>query len=215
MQASRTPRSEKDSSEQHWERVYRSRPEQKVSWYQAFPGLSLKLIKHAGLAVDDPLIDVGGGASALVGCLLDSGYQDVSVMDISTLAIQKSQQRLGERAAQARWITADITSFKPLRQYALWHDRALFHFMTGNLLRRSYVKALDQALRPGGQAIIATFAKDGPRRCSGLDTLQCNATQMLQELGAGFELMEERQEFHQTPDDKQQSFSYFRFKKQI
>jgi SAM-dependent methyltransferase len=198
----------------HWEAVYASRHEQECSWYQAEPRLSLQLIGHASLAAEDPIIDVGGGASVLVDRLLERGYMDVSVLDISAEAKRKSQKRLGDRSALVEWFNCDVGVFMPRRQYTLWHDRAMFHFMTSEPQRHRYVTTLKNALRPGGKAIIATFAIGGPSRCSGLEIMQCNAHRLLQELGGSFSLLDEQQENHLTPGGNEQLFNYFLLQKQ-
>lgn len=211
MVSSLTPKQGKTGDKRHWESIYRSKKEQQVSWYQPEPGVSLDLIRHAGLALEDPIIDAGGGACCLVDSLLGLGYVDLSVLDISAEAISKSRQRLQKQADRVQWIEGDVCTFTPARKYALWHDRALFHFMTRAACRRDYLDAMRHALKPGGQAIIATFAVGGPRKCSGLDTLQCDADFLLKELGRDFSLAEERPETHLTPAGREQSFTWFRF----
>lgn len=212
MVSSFTPKQGKTKDKRHWDSIYRSKQEQQVSWYQSELRVSLDLIKHAGLAREDPIIDAGGGASRLVDSLLELGYSDLSVLDISSEAMQKCRQRLQKQADRIQWMEVDVCKFTPTKTYALWHDRALFHFMTEATGRRDYLDAMRHALKPGGQAIIATFAVGGPRKCSGLDTLQCDADFLLNELGGEFSLVEERQETHLTPAGQEQSFTYFRFK---
>ena len=194
----------------HWERIYRDKSPLDLSWYQAAPMLSRALIEASGIATDAALIDVGGGASSLVDHLLDAGYSNISVLDISAQALAHARQRLGERAARIQWIESDITSFAPLAPYRLWHDRAVFHFLTDHADRRCYREVLEAAMAPEGQVIIGTFAPGGPERCSGLPIVQYDAAQLQGTLGDKFELLETRSETHRTPAGKDQLFNFFR-----
>ena len=198
---------------QHWETVYASKSPLEVSWYQTEPRLSLQMIAATGAAKDAPIIDVGGGASVLVDRLLDAGYTSLSVLDISGQALVHARSRLGARAAQVEWIEADITAFVPPRSFQVWHDRAVFHFLTAAEDRRKYVEVLRRGLAIGGQLVIAAFAIGGPVKCSGLDIVQYDAAKMTAELGAGFRLLEEQGELHATPSGKEQLFGYFRFQR--
>ncbi len=195
---------------QHWENVYRDRDPEQVSWYQAHPETSLALIQASGIDASAPIIDIGGGASRLIDQLLQTGYTDVSVLDISATALGYAQQRLGEEARRVAWLESDITRFEPQRHYALWHDRAVFHFLTQAADRARYVAALQQALPPGGQLILASFAIGGPAQCSGLDVVQYDGDKLLDTLGAGFKLLETHREDHRTPAQAIQAFQYFR-----
>jgi len=198
----------------HWNSVYqRNRPEE-VSWYQPRPTISLQLIEASGIDRGRALIDVGGGASRLVDCLLEAGYTSVAVLDVAEEAIRAGRDRLGRVAARVDWIVCDVTAFRPSRCYALWHDRAVFHFLTEAADRRAYVAALRRALAPGGQAILATFALDGPQRCSGLPVMRHDENSLQRELGDGFLLQESRHEVHVTPGGKEQRFVYARFLRQ-
>lgn len=192
-----------------WETVYTGKDPLEMSWFQKEPVLSLQLIQDAGLDTSAPLIDVGGGASVLVDRLLDKGYSRVEVLDISAQAIDQTRQRLGPQSADVTWHVADITQFIPEQRYQLWHDRAVFHFLTDAEDRRRYVAALRTGLAPGGHLIMAAFAIGGPERCSGLDIVQYDAEKLLGELGDGFRLIEEMQEEHHTPTGKNQLFAYF------
>ncbi|MEJ2405692.1 MAG: class I SAM-dependent methyltransferase [Candidatus Thiodiazotropha sp.] len=198
---------------QHWENIYHSRSPEKVSWYQTTPQRSLALIRSCTLESGDPIIDIGGGASRLIDHLVQDGYQDLSVLDISATALRHAQQRLGDNARQVHWIESDITEFQPPRRFTLWHDRAVFHFLTQAADRAQYVTTLRQALPSGGQLILASFAVGGPVKCSGLDIVQYDADRLLDTLGAGFELLEEQSENHLTPDHAVQAFKYFRLVK--
>lgn len=195
----------------HWEKVYRDKSPLAVSWYQREPGLSLSLIARAGLPPDAPIIDIGGGASTLVDRLCDAGYTDVSVLDVSAGALAHSKSRLGRKGNAVHWYEEDVTCFKPPRRFALWHDRAVFHFLTGSVDRKNYIDVLKQALEPGGHLVMLTFAIDGPVKCSGLDIVQYDADKLSAELGGDFELVETGQEVHVTPAGNQQKFAYFRF----
>ncbi|HXV40764.1 MAG TPA: class I SAM-dependent methyltransferase [Steroidobacteraceae bacterium] len=183
-----------------------------MSWYQPEPTVSLELIEAAGIAKDAGIIDVGGGASLLVDRLLDRGYTGLAVLDIAGGAMQASRERLGARAASVEWHEADVTSFEPPRRYGLWHDRAVFHFLTDARDRRAYVATLRKALKPGGSVMIAAFAPDGPPKCSGLDVMRHDQASIGAELGAGFLLAEARRETHRTPWQAEQEFIYCRFR---
>lgn len=197
------------SSKTHWEQVYREKSAQEVSWYQPQPALSLQLIAATGIAAEAAVIDVGGGASTLVDGLLDAGHTDLTVLDIAASALQVAQARLGPRAAQVKWLESDITTFQPQRRYALWHDRAVFHFLTQTEDRARYVSALQQGLAPDGHLLIAAFAVGGPSRCSGLEIVQYDVEKMSATLGEAFVLQSTAQEDHLTPAGKQQAFNYF------
>lgn len=202
-----------DERKRHWEQVYRDKSPLEVSWYQAAPTLSRELIHASGVDRRAPLIDVGGGASSLVDRLLDDGYTDVSVLDISAQALAHARRRLGARAGAVTWLEADITRFEPPVEYRLWHDRAVFHFLADAGDRVRYRTALERGLAAGGQLIIGTFAPGGPEQCSGLPIVQYDAARMQAELGAGYVLLETRGETHRTPSGKDQLFNFFRFAK--
>lgn len=194
----------------HWETVYEQKSPLEVSWYQSDPLLSLELIQNTGIPQDAAIIDVGGGASILVDRLLASGYRNVSVLDLSAKALAYAQARLGGTNHRATWIEADITAFIPPINYDLWHDRAVFHFLTNEEDRRKYVDVLKHGVRSGGHVIIAAFAIGGPTQCSGLDIVQYDAEKLSETLGEQFRLAEERVELHITPANREQKFVYFR-----
>lgn len=200
---------------EHWNRVYQTRALDSVSWYQRRPDVSLELIAASGIAKNAGIIDIGGGASVLVDHLLDLGYSNLAVLDISGAALNASRSRLGAQAAAVEWFEADVTTFEPPRRYALWHDRAAFHFLTEAGDRAHYVTALRKTLLPGGTAIIATFAREGPPKCSGLDVVRYDEQSIAVELGAEFALREMRRETHITPGNAEQRFSYFRFERTV
>jgi len=197
---------------QHWEKVYREKPPHTVSWYQDVPVLSLSLIDKAALPPDAPVIDVGGGASTLVDNLLERGFSNVSVLDVSATALAHGRKRLAQKGHQAHWIEEDVTRFRAPQRFALWHDRAVFHFLTGQADRDRYVDVLRHSLLPGAQVVMLTFAIGGPTRCSGLDIVQYDADRLGAELGADFKLLEWGREAHLTPAGSTQEFAWFRFK---
>lgn len=197
----------------HWNSVYFAKAPDEVSWHQVRPDVSLALIEHAAIGHDAGIIDVGGGASTLVDHLLDAGCTRLAVLDISHAALAHARTRLGERGAQVEWIVADVTEFEPPHTFALWHDRAVFHFLTDADDRRKYIKALRRTVPVAGNAIIATFALHGPEKCSGLEVRRYDATGLSVELGAEFELLEQADETHRTPWDTEQAFGYFRFRR--
>jgi len=202
-------------SKKHWEQIYSAKAPLEVSWYQKKPTLSIQIIRNTHIALDAPIIDVGGGASVLVDNLSDQGYSNISVLDISQTAINYARERLGRKASKIEWFIQDITRFAPPHKFSLWHDRAVFHFLTEKSERDDYVKAVKRTLDLDGHLIIAAFAIGGPSECSGLSIVQYDAKRLLAELGDEFNLVEEMDELHTTPANKQQKFSYFRFVRQF
>ena len=190
----------------HWEHVYSGKKPTEVSWYQQHPQHSLELIKATGVDVSARIIDIGGGASTLVDCMLDAGYQNLTVLDIAHGAIEQAKSRLGARADKVAWLEHDITKFSADEPYDIWHDRAVFHFLTDKLDRSSYVHAMSRALKPGAHAIIATFDLNGPEQCSGLDVVRYSPDTMSAVLGDSFQLVETSVEQHVTPRGNLQSF---------
>jgi SAM-dependent methyltransferase len=197
----------------HWEQVYSTKPEAGVSWYQDDPRLSLELIGAVASAGGGRIIDVGAGASVLVDRLLDLPFGEIAALDISETALGKARARLGERAEQVRWVVADVTEAPALGTFDVWHDRAVFHFLTDPDDRRSYAELARVTVPGGGHLIIATFADDGPRRCSDLDVCRYNARSLASELAAGFSLVREARETHTTPWGSSQAFFYGIFKR--
>lgn len=193
----------------HWENVYRSKSADAVSWFQPHAETSLRLITWLAPDRAANIIDVGGGASTLVDDLLDNGYRNLSVLDISAAALDAAKQRLGGRSKQVRWLEADVTTLE-LEKHSIdvWHDRAVFHFLTDEADRRQYVDAVLRAVKPGGHVIMATFADDGPEKCSGLLVQRYNEQSLLREFGAPFSLLGHEHEIHETPFGTQQSFMY-------
>jgi len=195
----------------HWENMYQTKLSTEVSWYQGIPELSLQLIQKAGISPDDSIIEVGAGASTLVDCLLERGFHQLTVLDIATAAMQHTQARLGDQAKKVQWIEADVTQFQPPQQYQYWHDRAVFHFLTDAQDRKNYIQVLQTALRPEGYAMIATFAADGPEKCSGLNVMRYDSQRMGEALGNRLKLLEVHHESHVTPSGGEQKFVYFLF----
>jgi SAM-dependent methyltransferase len=193
----------------HWEGVYGKRPVTEVSWYQEHSDVSLGLIGRTGVGKDGAIIDVGGGASTLVDDLLAAGYRDVTVLDISAAALRAAEARLGERAGAVRWVEADITEVElPGRRFDVWHDRAVFHFLTGADDRARYVERARHAVKHGGHVIVATFGPDGPLRCSGLPVVRYSPDRLHDEFGAAFAPVEHTSESHRTPFGTVQQFIY-------
>ena len=198
----------------HWEHVYLTRGETGVSWYQGEPRRSLELIGSVSPAAGGRIIDVGGGASVLVDRLLALPFGRIAVLDIAESALGRARTRLGERAGRVEWIAADVTAIEDLGTFDVWHDRAVFHFLTEAADRRTYVDLARRTLPEGGHLIIASFADDGPKRCSDLDVCRYNAGSMAVELGQGFSLIGEARETHTTPWGTSQAFFYGVFRRQ-
>ena len=198
---------------EHWERVYADRDPHSVSWYQPRPDLSLTLIENARLAPGDPILDVGSGASSLVDELLAAGFTDLSVLDVSSRALEIGRQRLGPAADLVHWIRADVLHFEPDRTWKLWHDRALLHFLTAPADRERYVEVLTESIVPGGSVVISTFGIEGPDRCSGLPVHRHSAESLAVLLGDRFTLLDRIPALHTTPSGVVQQFLYTRFRR--
>ena len=199
----------------HWESVYSTKPANTVSWFQPHADRSSRLIRDTGLPNSASIIDIGGGASMLVDDLLADGYTNLTVLDLSEAALAASRARLGTaQALRVRWMHADITSASLDRHaYALWHDRAAFHFLIDESDRRRYVRSVTEALEAGGHLIVATFAENGPERCSGLPVARYSAGQLSTVFGSAFSLVAEEREQHRTPAGSEQWFQYCHFRK--
>lgn len=199
----------------HWESVYAAKAQTDVSWYQPHAAKSLELIRRTGVDPSAHVIDVGGGASTLVDDLLAEGFRNLTILDVSSAALDSAKQRLGASAAnEVAWLEADITQAAlPRHHYDVWHDRAVFHFLTGAEDRRRYADAATHALKPGGHIIVATFAADGPVRCSGLNVVRYGSEELHAEFGDAFELLECHVESHLTPSETTQKFTYCLFRK--
>ena len=202
------------SRHDHWEKIYTTKAEREVSWFQETPALSLELIERVGAMQSSAIIDIGGGASRLVDHLTSRGYEDVTVLDLSAAALASARSRIGDKANRVRWMAADVTTWQPSRTYDVWHDRAAFHFLTEWDDQAAYVARLRRALRVGGHAIIATFAPDGPERCSGLTVSRYDANALATTLGDGFDLVDTRRHDHTTPWGAVQKFQFSTFRRE-
>lgn len=199
------------SHKSHWENVYETKTPDQVSWTQTVPITSLRLIQEAGIEKNAPIIDVGGGDSNLVDYLLKEGYTNVSVLDISEKALERAKARLGEKASQVTWIVSDINTFVPKQHYAIWHDRAVFHFVTGEEDIQNYVQRV--ANHVSGYFIVGTFSENGPLKCSGLEIKQYNEERLNALFGAQFDKLTCFTEDHITPFDTAQNFIFCTFKR--
>lgn len=199
----------------HWEGVYRSKAPDAVSWYRAHLETSLKLICQGAPDQSAAIIDVGGGESTLVDDLLESGYRNLTVLDMSAVALDATKRRLGAIANQITWVESDISLVDlPEHHYDVWHDRAVFHFLTEASQRDAYIRVLKDSLKPGAHVVIGTFGPTGPTRCSGLDVRRYDVQSLSDEIGAGFELLTSTLEDHRTPAGSSQQFLYCCFRKQ-
>jgi len=202
------------SQKDHWEQVYATRPIEQLGWYEPHLQTSLSWIKGLGLAVDDPIIDIGGGASTLVDDLLDAGYQSITILDLSDNALSSTKARLGKAAEQVTWLTGDITSVDlPMQHYEVWHDRAVFHFLTVPEQQQRYRDNLLKALKPSGHLIISTFTPEAPPKCSGLPVQRYSPEQLQNALGGEFALQRQHQELHITPGGVEQMYFYCHFRR--
>ena len=198
----------------HWENVYGSKADDEVSWYQPHAKTSLRLMQSIALPKTAAIIDVGGGASVLVDDLLDNGFTNITVLDISSNALSVAKKRLGSRSNKINWINSDIKDIKiPDNSIDLWHDRAVFHFLTEESDKKSYVSIMSSAVKPGGYIIIAPFAEDGPTKCSGLPVVRYSAESLSKQVGKEFALVNTEKNEHHTPSGNVQNFRYCVFKK--
>jgi ubiquinone/menaquinone biosynthesis C-methylase UbiE len=198
---------------QHWENIYSTKQLQDVSWYQPTPTTSIDFLKAFNISTSAKIIDVGGGDSFLVDNLLDMGYQDITVLDISAASLDRAKKRLGDKAAKVKWIVADATTFKPNEQYDFWHDRAAFHFLTQDEEINNYIETIREHLKPTGILIIGTFSEQGPKKCSGIEIKQYSEITMTERLQKFFEKVKCITVDHKTPFDTIQNFIFCSFKK--
>nr|WP_181717938.1 class I SAM-dependent methyltransferase [Sphingomonas sp.]QJS06620.1 SAM-dependent methyltransferase [Sphingomonas sp.] len=194
--------------QEHWAQVYTTKPTNTVSWYQPTPEPSLRTLSDLRVPITASLIDIGGGASSLVDSLLESGWSDVTVLDIAAPALEVTKARLGQAAERIRWLVGDMTAWTPDRAYNVWHDRAVFHFLTESEERVAYRTALETGTASASVIVIATFAQDGPERCSGLPVQRYDAAMLAAELGPMFTLEREWREEHRTPGGGGQAFQW-------
>lgn len=197
---------------EHWEHIYSTKKLEEVSWYEPTPATSLEFIKQFNIALDAKIIDVGGGDSYLVDNLIDLGYTDVSVLDISEAALNRAKLRLGDKADKVTWIVADAAKFKPSEQYDFWHDRAAFHFLTDEKEVESYIATIAKYIKPEGIFVIGTFSEQGPKKCSGIEIKQYTEEALLSILNLHFEKVECKEVEHKTPFDTIQKFIFCSFK---
>jgi SAM-dependent methyltransferase len=197
----------------HWENIYHTKELKDSSWFQATPETSLDFFKQFNVPTTAKVIDIGGGDSFLVDHLLDLGYQDISVLDISAAAIDRVKQRLGEKAKKVKWIVSDAAAFKPTEKYDFWHDRAAFHFLTNEQEISNYLKTAEQNINPTGVLVIGTFSEQGPKKCSGIEIKQYSETTMTDLLKKFFEKIKCITVDHKTPSDTIQNFVFCSFRK--
>lgn len=202
-----------NSYKQYWEDVFNTKAEDELSWFQTYPKTSMEFVELFNLPLNANIIDIGGGESHFVDALLDKGYKNVYVLDISTKALARTRLRLGERASQAHWIVSDITEFEPPVQFDLWHDRAAFHFLTTEDKIYKYVSIAEKAIKKGGYLILGTFSETGPQKCTGLDIRQYSEATMTSRFQPAFERIKCKTEDHTTPFDTVQNFLFCSFKR--
>lgn len=197
----------------YWTQVYQDKAPAEVSWYQAFPEPSLSALDRFGAGPSSALVDVGGGASNLVDALLDRGWRDVTVLDVAAPSLEAAKARLGPKARLVQWEVADVTKWHPPRAFDAWHDRAVFHFLTEPQQREAYRRALSQGVASGGLVAMATFALDGPEKCSGLPVQRYDADSLAAEMSGLLHLLDSWRETHVTPWGAKQSFNWCAFRR--
>ena len=196
------------SKKEHWDNIYSTKSLEEVSWYQPIPKISLDFILSLDLAKDSPIIDVGGGDSFLVDSLLNEGYTDLTVLDISKVAIERAKIRLAKNANKINWIVSDIINFFPERKYSIWHDRAVFHFLRKEKEINSYLKSLNSGTATDGRLVLGTFAENGPIRCCALDVKRYSFNDLERKIGDQFHIEKMINSIHQTPFKTEQSFNF-------
>jgi trans-aconitate methyltransferase len=202
-----------NSLKQHWETIFSTKAEDEVSWFQPYPETSIAFLELFNLPLSANIIDVGAGDSHLVDILLDRGYQNIWVLDISEKAIERQRVRLGDKAHQVHWVVSDVTEFKPPVQFDFWHDRAAFHFLTSEETISLYVTLAENAVKPGGYLVLGTFSEQGPKKCSGLEIRQYSEASMSVQFEVNFERIKCVQEDHTTPFDTVQNFLFCSFRR--
>lgn len=193
---------------EHWDRIYRQRGPSEVSWYQREPQVSLALLDGLGVTPDQAVVDVGGGASTLAACLLDRGFREVTVIDLSDVALAEARDAMGERAGGVHWLQQDVLTWRPERRCGMWHDRAVFHFLVEEERRRAYLATVRAALADGGAVVMGTFAADGPDHCSGLPVWRYGPEDLGEAFGPDFRVVDVRREEHHTPGGGLQPFTW-------
>lgn len=198
---------------EHWDNIYRTKELKDLSWFQTTPETSLDFFKQNKVPKTAKVIDVGGGDSYLVDNLLDLGYKDITVLDISSAAIDRAKIRLGKKGVQIKWIVADAATFEPTEKYEFWHDRAAFHFLTDEKEITSYLETAQKSLNPSGLLVIGTFSENGPKKCSGIEIKQYSESTMIERLKMFFEKIKCISIDHNTPFGKKQNFVFCSFRK--
>lgn len=201
------------NEQQHWEQVYETKEENELSWFQPYPETSMAFIEMFNLSLNANIIDVGGGDSHFVDALVEKGYQNIYVLDISSKAIERAKQRLGEKAAKVKWIVSDITEFIAPVAFDFWHDRAAFHFLTTEEKVSRYVTIAEKSISKNGYLVLGTFSESGPQKCSGLEIQQYSEAAMSTRFESSFERIKCMKEDHITPSGKVQNFQFCSFKK--
>jgi ubiquinone/menaquinone biosynthesis C-methylase UbiE len=204
---------DKFDRKRHWENIYRTKDFKEVSWYQPAPTTSLEFVRQSAISTTSKVIDIGGGDSLLVDNLLDLGYQDITVLDISETALERAKQRLGDRAKSVKWIVADAATFKPTEKYDFWHDRAAFHFLTQEEEITNYLDTVQRSINPAGVLVIGTFSEQGPKKCSGIEISQYSEGKITARLRKFFEKIKCITVDHKTPTDSIQSFLFCSFRR--
>ena len=204
-----------ESSKNHWERIYSTKKSNEVSWTQSVPQTSLNFLKSFNLSKNSSIIDIGGGESRLVDFLLEEGFTDITVLDISETALLHAKERLGMKASQVHWVVSDITEFKPTRKYDVWHDRATFHFLTNENQITKYLALAADSITPKGFMTIGTFSEAGPTKCSGLEIKQYSEQTLQSVLTSFFDKIKCITEDHLTPFQTFQNFLFCSFRKRI
>jgi len=199
---------------QHWENIFQTKSDQQKSWYQSYPSISIELIEELHPGKNAAIVDIGGGDSLLVDSLLDKGYTNITVLDISASAIENSKKRLGDKSHQVKWVTSDILDFHGHEQFNVWHDRAAFHFLTTDAEIENYVETCRTLIAPSGYLILGTFSESGPQKCSGLDVKRYSESSMTVRFAQGFDRIRCVEENHVTPTKAKQDFLFCVFKKQ-
>jgi hypothetical protein len=201
------------TNKEHWENVFATKAENEVSWFQLYPKTSVEFVKLFNLPKNAAIIDIGGGDSSFVDALIAEGYTDITVLDISSNAIERAKKRLGTKAGMVKWIVSDVTQFSPERKYDFWHDRAAFHFLTTNELADKYVQIAKGGIRECGYLILGTFSEKGPDKCSGLEVKKYSQESMSDKFEDGFNRIKCIEEEHQTPFHTTQSFLFCSFQR--
>lgn len=202
-------------SKEHWEKVYTSKEDNEVSWYQEIPRTSIDVIKKTANGQSDSIIDIGGGNSNLASELMNLKFLDISVLDISEASLNRTKEKLGEKAKNINWYVSDVLGFEPTKKFDIWHDRAVFHFVTGQIDKTAYVQKIKNSLKENGTLILATFSKEGPTKCSGLEICQYDKDSLIPLFGKNFDLVDLFKEEHTTPFNTTQNFIYTVWKKKV